>query len=395
MGSFVHTRAFPPGSFRTVVRPNFDTLYSTAWLNLTSEPYVISLPAIRDRFFMLPCYDMWTEIFASPGTRTHGAGPLVFALCEREWRGELASNVVRIDAPTPVVWLLGRTETRGVADYAAVHEVQNQMLLAPLSTWPDVERVAFNPDESVDMRTPPMLQVDQMSAHEFFSLAADLVERNAPHPTDWGMVARLARTGFVVGHNFSLDQYETPVREAFEAARAGARERMRRHVASVAPVLNGWSSVADMGVWGNAYLKRAMIALSGLGANPPEESIYPNLTLDADGEALIGTKRYVLHFDADQLPPADAFWSLSVYDERGYPADNVIGRFSLGDRDPLVFGADGSLEILLAHERPGDEHEANWLPVPVETFAVTMRLYLPREAAITGRWKPPAATALD
>jgi hypothetical protein len=391
MGSLAHSRAFPPGNFRTVVRPNFDTLYSSAWLDLSDGPYLVSVPAMDGRFFMLPCYDMWSEIFASPGTRTHGRGPLIFALCPRGWRGELPFNVLRIDAPTPVVWLLGRTETRGVGDYESVHALQDQIRLAPLSTWPESHPLPFVRDESVDMKTPPMLQVDQLSAHEFFSLAADLAERNPPHPTDWGMVARLARTGFVVGHNFSLDQYEVEVREAFEGARAGAQKKMRRRLGDVVALVNGWSSIPDMGVWGNAYLKRAMIALAGLGANPPEESIYPNLQRDADGEALVGTRSYSLRFEPGQLPPTDAFWSLTVYDTRGYTVENDAGRYALGDRDPLVYASDGSLEILLSHERPDEAHESNWLPVPEEPFMVTMRLYLPREEALSGEWKAPPA----
>lgn len=395
MGSLVHSRAFPPGNFRTVVRPNFDTLYSSAWLDLSSGPFLVSVPAMSERFFMLPCYDMWSEIFASPGTRTHGRGPLIFALCEREWRGELPVNATRIDAPTPVVWLLGRTETRGVGDYEGVHALQDQMRLAPLSTWPEFHPLPFERDESVDMKTPPMLQVDQMSAHEFFSLAADLAEQNPPHPTDWGMLARLARTGFVVGHNFSLDQYEVEVREAFEGARVGAHGKMRRRLFDIVPLVNGWSSVPDMGVWGNAYLKRAMIALAGLGANPPEESIYPNLQRDANGEALVGTRSYSLRFEAGQLPPADAFWSLTVYDARGFTVENDTGRYALGDRDPLVYASDGSLEILLAHQRPDEAHQGNWLPVPEEPFTVTMRLYLPREEAFSGEWKAPAAVPIS
>ncbi len=394
MGAFVHTRAFPPGDFRTVVRPNFDTLYSTAWLDLANEPYVISVPAMRDRFFMLPLYDMWTEIFASPGTRTHGEGALTFALCDPRWRGELPRDVERIDAPTPLVWVLGRTETRGVADYEAVHELQDQMRLAPLSTWPEFTPRPFEKDESVDMRTPPMVQVDEMSAHEFFSLAAALVRENRPHPTDWGVVTRLGRAGFTVGHVFNLDQYEAEVREAFEGAPERAREHLHRRFATIVPLVDGWSTIGDMGVWGNAYLKRALIALAGLGANPPEEAIYPNLERDANGESLSGTRRYMLHFDADRLPPVDAFWSLTVYDARGFPVENEINRHALGDRDPLVFRDDGSLEFLLSHERPGDEWMANWLPVPDDAFMVTMRLYLPRESALSGRWSPPPARPL-
>jgi hypothetical protein len=395
MGTLVHTRSFPPGNFKTVVRPNFDTLYSTAWLDLSTEPYVVSIPAIADRFFMLPIYDMWTEIFASPGTRTHGDGPLTFALCEKSWRGDLPDGVVRIDAPTPIVWLIGRTETRGPDDYLAVHEIQDQMHLAPLSTWPDVVPTAFVEDRDIDMTTPPLAQVENLSAEAYFALASELLAKNAPHHTDWGILARMARVGFVVGEHFDLNRVESDVRSAFEGAKTSAARQMRERFATISPVVNGWSTIGDLGVWGNAYLKRAMIAIFGLGANPPEESIYPNLQRDEHGEALNGARRYAVRFDADQLPPVDAFWSLSVYDTRGYQVENEIDRFALGDRDELLYELDGSLELVLAHERPSKEWVANWLPVPEGAFVVTMRLYLPQESALNGTWNPPPARRLD
>jgi hypothetical protein len=138
-----------------------------------------------------------------------------------------------------------------------------------------------------------------------------------------------------------------------------------------------------------------MIAIFGLGANPPEESIYPNLQRDEHGEALNGARRYAVRFDADQLPPVDAFWSLSVYDTRGYQVENEIDRFALGDRDELLYELDGSLELVLAHVRPSKEWVANWLPVPEGAFVVTMRLYLPQESALNGTWNPPPARRLD
>lgn len=395
MGAFVHTRSYPPGNFKTVVRPNFDTLYSTAWLDLTAEPYVIAVPAIHDRFFMLPVYDMWTEIFASPGTRTHGSRELTFALCGPGWRGELPAGIARIDAPTTLVWMIGRTETRGEGDYPAVHEIQDQLRLAPLSTWPAFAPLPFAKDESVDMKTPPPAQVQNMSATEFFTLASELVTTNPPHPTDWGMCARLARTGFVVGERFDLTLVPSSVRLAYETSRPRAERQMRQRFETIVPFVQGWTTMADLGVWGNAYLKRAMIATFGLGANPPEESIYPNLRRDADGRALDGASRYLLRFESGRLPPVDAFWSITVYDPRGYQVENEIGRFALGDRDDVLYGADGSLELLLAHERPGDEWEPNWLPVPEGPFEVTMRLYLPRDEALTGEWNPPPARRLD
>lgn len=395
MGTLVHSRAYPPAQFKTVVRPNFDTLYSSAWLDLRSQPSIVSLPAVEDRFFMFPIYDMWTEIFASPGTRTHGTDALNFAICERDWRGDLPSGVIRIDAPTPIVWIIGRVETRGVDDYEYVHSLQDQMRLTPLSTWPNDEIPTFERDEGIDMKTPPMFQVENLPARDFFLLASELATLHPPHSTDWSMTARLARTGFRVGEIFDIDQCDETTRRAYEEAHALANEMTRRRLSSIAPLVNGWSSIADMGVWGNSYLKRAMIARMGLGANPQEESIYPNLQRDNTNRALHGSSRYVLRFEADELPPVDAFWSITVYDEFGYQVENELNRFALGDRDELDFNADGSLEILLSHHAPETSSEQNWLPVPETAFAVTMRLYLPKEEALLATWRPPVARRLE
>ena len=395
MGVLAHSSQFPPAKFRTIVRPNFDTLYSTAWIDVSKEPYVVSLPAIEDRFFMLPLYDMWTDVFASPGTRTNGPEAFSFAVCDPQWRGKLPSGVERIDAPTPVVWALGRTETRGVADYSAVHEIQAQMRLAPLSTWPEANVVRHEKDSTVDMRTPPMLQLERMAAAEFFLMASQLIARQRPHATDWGVTTRMARAGFVVGRPFVLDHQRDDVVAAFEAAPELARGAVAARGRTIAPLIDGWSTISDLGVYGNAYLKRAMVAKWGLGANPTEESTYPNLQTDADGHALHGAHRYVLRFSPEEMPPADAFWSLTVYDRQGYHVANEIDRFAIGDRDDLIFNPDGSLEILLAHERPAPEWMNNWLPVPSDNFVVTLRLYLPREEALSQRWNPPAARRTD
>ncbi len=395
MGTLVHSRAYPSAQFKTVVRPNFDTLYSSAWLDVSAEPYVVSLPRVDERFFMFPLYDMWTEIFASPGTRTSGNDALCFAICARDWRGELPEGVSRIDAPTPVVWIIGRLETRGEHDYAAVHELQDQMLITPLSRWPHFEPSHFVRDESIDMKTPPMFQVERLDAREFFLLASSLATIHPPHTTDWSMLARLARTGLTVGAPFDLDECDEVTRSAYQGAPAAAREIMRRRFSTIAPLVNGWSCVPDMGVWGNSYLKRAMIAKTGLGANPQEESIYPNLQRDRAGNPLHGASRYLVHFEPDQLPPVDGFWSVTVYDEHGYQVANELDRFALGDRDELDYGPDGSLTILLSHQ-PSLEYSAhNWLPVPEAPFALTMRLYLPRDAALYGSWHPPAVDRLS
>lgn len=144
-----------------------------------------------------------------------------------------------------------------------------------------------------------------------------------------------------------------------------------------------------MGTYGNNYFKRAVVAAGGLGANPPEDAVYPILAVDSDGDPLLGERDYLMHFDAGQLPPADAFWSITMYDGEGFQAANELNRFALGDRDPLRYGADGSLDLLLSHRDPGPDRRANWLPAPLGPLGVTMRLYSPRPEALDGRWTPP------
>ena len=395
MGTLQHARAFPSASFRTVVRPNFDTLYSSAWVDVGREPYLIELPAIEDRFFMLPIYDMWTDVVASPGTRTHGARAATFALCSPDWRGILPEGVERIDVTTPVVWLIGRTETRGAHDVALVHGLQDRMRLAPLSSWPDEAHELGASDESLDGRTPPVRQVDQMGGAEFFTRGLRLGGVHRPHATDWNVTTRMARAGLAIGSDLDPSRLEVDLLEVLEATPARSRRILAERAHTIAANINGWSTIDDLGVYANAYVKRALIARGGLGANPVEESLYPNLSLDAHGEALHGSRRYALRFAPGAYPPADAFWSLTVYDRDGFPVANEIERHALGSRDELEVDVDGSLEILLAHERPADRALANWLPVPEGDFVVTLRLYLPREEVLLGRWRAPGARRLD
>jgi hypothetical protein len=383
-GAFAHVREFPPAEFRSVVRPNFDTLYSSAWLDVSREPVIVSAPDTAGRYYLLPLLDMWTDVFAVPGSRTTGTGPGHFAIAGPGWDGRLPDGVQRIDAPTPHAWMIGRTQTNGPADYAAVHEVQDGLAITPLSQW---GRAPVAPeahtDPAVDMDTEPLAQVNALPAREFFALGAELMAVHAPHRTDWSVLARMRRIGVVPGQRFESD--------ALAEVPAAALELMRGSLVRLAPLVNGWQTITEgIGVYGNGYLKRAVIAMAGLGANPPEDAVYPLGTTDAEGQRLDGEHDYVLHFGPGELPPAQAFWSVTMYDAEGFQVANPIDRFAIGDRDPLTYNADGSLDLFLQHDSPGPDHVANWLPAPRGPLGVTMRLYAPAPEALDGRWTPPA-----
>jgi len=396
--AFSHMRAFPPSDFREVVKPNFDTLYSSAWLDLTHEPMIVSAPNTDGRYYLLPMLDMWSDVFAVPGKRTSGTGPGRWAVVPPGWRGVLPEGVQRIEAPTPYVWIIGRTQTNGPADYANVHKVQGGYRITPLSKWgKQPQPVNFKPDPSVDMKTDPLTQVTSMSAAEYFAYGADLMKLHPPHATDWSQIERMRRIGLQPGKRFDLAKADPAVRAALPRVPSDAIQAIRSGYKRLGRVVNGWSMKTDtMGVWGSYYLKRACIAMTGLGANQPEDAFYPESLTDAEGKPLAGGNRYVLHFDKGGLPPAEAFWSLTMYDADGFPVANPINRHAIGDRDALKFNADGSLDLYIQHESPGKDKEANWLPAPKSgELAITMRLYAPRASALNGRWNPPAVTRLE
>ena len=394
MNMFVSLPSYPPADMKLVARPNFDTLYSLAWLDLTKQPMIVSVPDTNGRYYLLPLLDMWTDVFASPGWRTTGTQAGNFLITQLGWNGDTPSGMTRIDAPTPYVWIIGRTKTDGPQDYDAVHKIQAGYKITPLSQNYLPPTVTIDP--SVDMRTPPKVQVDTMPADKYFAYAAELLKVIPPHITDQPIIAQLKKIGFEPGKSFELDKANPAIRKALESAPEEAQQLMAWKVPTLARVANGWSMNTDtMGVYGNYYLKRAIVAELGLGANLPEDAIYPLNLADESGKSLDGANKYALHFDKGDTPPADAFWSVTLYDAEGYPVPNPFNRFAVSSWMPFKYNADGSLDLYFQNENPGADKEANWLPAPKGAFNLTMRLYAPRSEAPTGKWNPPPVTRVS
>jgi hypothetical protein len=394
MNTFQSMPAYPAASDKGVVRYNFDTLYSAAWLDMTKEPVVVSVPDTGGRYYLLPMLDMWTDVFASPGWRTTGTGAGNFLLTPPNWSGTVPSGMTRIDAPTPIVWIIGRTKTDGPPDYDAVHKVQAGYKVTPLSQWgktpvPPVVTI----DPSVDMKTPPKVQVDKMSADKYFAYAAELLRVIPPHITDQPMIAQLKKIGFEPGKSFDLNKADPAVQRALASTPGEARQLMTWKIPTMARVTNGWSMNTDtMGVYGNYYLKRAIVTQVGLGANLAEDAIYPVNLGDHAGKPLDGANKYTLHFDKGDAPPTNAFWSVTLYDSEGFQVANPLNRFNLSSWMPLKYNADGSVDLYFQNGSPGVDEEANWLPAPTGAFNLLMRLYAPKSEALTGKWNPPPVT---
>lgn len=395
VNQFGNMRKFPDPTMTAVVSPNADTLYSFAFLDLSKEPMILSVPEMGKRYYLMPMLDAWTNVFASPGTRTTGSGRADFAIVGPTSRGSFPENmqaVKVIKAPTSLVWIIGRTQTNGKEDYAAVNAIQDQYKLTPLSAWgksyspPDNAPV----DPSIDMKTPPVEQILKMDANAFFSRLNALMKGNPPAGADAEALKRFAPLGIAPGKPFDLKSLDPGAAKSLEdSVRSGLAKMTAEAKKPHGKVINGWEFMSNLGTYGTDYLWRAVVALIGLGANLPDDAVYPRATKDAEGQPLSGANEYVVRFAKGQLPPVGAFWSITLYNSKQFFVPNPINRYAIGDRDKLKVDADGSLPIYIQNESPGKEKESNWLPAPKDSFNLFMRLYWPKKEIIEGAWKPP------
>jgi hypothetical protein len=335
--------------------------------------------------------DMWTDVFASPGWRTTGTQADNFLVTPPGWSGTIPAGFTRIAAPTLFVWIIGRTKTDGPPDYDAVHKIQAGYKITPLSEWgKPAKPVEAKIDPNVDMKTPPKTQVDTMAAGSYFAYAAELLKLQPPHLTDEPIIAQIKRIGIEPGKSFDIDKVSPAVKKALEDAPEDGQKLMAWKVPTLARVVNGWSMNTDtMGVYGNYYLKRAIVTQFGLGANLPEDAIYPLNLGDETARPLDGANKYTIHFEKDATPPVNAFWSITLYDQEGFQVANSLNRFAVSSWMPFKYNADGSLDLYFQNESPGNGKDANWLPAPKGAFNLTMRLYAPKSEALTGKWNPP------
>lgn len=397
MGHLIKLREYPDASFRDVTAPNADTLYTTSFFDVGDEPWVVSLPDLNGRYALFPLLDGWTTVFDVPGKRTTGTGAQTFVVTGPNWEGEVPKGMTQYKSPTSIVWLLGRIYCTGTPeDYAAVHRLQDEVKLAPLSAWgKDWKPPQGKVDPAIDMKTSVRDQVNKMDAAEYFGLFAQLLKRNPPTAADAPMVERLASIGIVPGQDFDKSKLDPDV--ATRVPQTGFGQIMAHFRSSQGDIqhIHGWGFTTKTGIYGTNYLQRALITAIGLGANRPQDAVYPtSLKSDTGGvqRPYSGAEKYVLTFKKGQLPPVSGFWSLTMYDENYFFVDNPLNRYSISERQALKAKPDGSIDLLIQHASPGPDRESNWLPAPKGAFILMMRLYWPNESSpsiINGSWTAP------
>jgi hypothetical protein len=399
MGQFLRMRAYPTAAYRDVPGANVDTLYTMVWLDVFKEPWVLSIPDMGNRYYMVPMLDGFTNVFQVPGTRTTGDRAQKYVVTGPGWSGTVPEGVTEYKSPTGIVWVLGRIYCTGTPeDYAKVHALQDKFSAVPLSSYskqytPPLAQV----DASLDMKTPIVAQVQALSVNDYFSYLAKLLKANPPASEDAPMLARVAKIGLVPGQDFDDSKLSTFDNEAMKTVPKLALLKMAERVKKQEPV-NGWLYFgSSVGHWGTDYLLRATTAWLGPGWNRPEDAVYPLSQKDAKGIEYDGADhKYVLHFDKGQFPPVKGFWSLTMYDDQNFLAANPLNRYALSQRDKFVSNPDGSVDLYFQADSPGKAKEANWLPAPKGKFGIMLRLYWPTETSpsiLDGTWKPPAVTS--
>jgi len=369
------------------------------WIDVGKEPWVLSIPDMKGRYFLMPMLDGWTNVFQVPGSRTTGTGAQTYAITGPGWSGTIPAGVREYKSPTSLVWILGRIYCTGTPeDYAAVHALQDQMGLVPLSSYgKSYTPPAGTVDPAIDMKTPVRDQVNRMDALAYFTLLAELMKTNPPSAADAPALAKYAKIGLVPGQDFDKSKFNADFVKRIPQL-GFDRIMLQMRVNSAVKDVNGWFYTTKTGLYGTDYLMRAFVTAIGLGANRPQDAVYPTSLKDAHGNSYDGANRYVIRFEKGETPPVKGFWSITMYDNHYFFVANPINRYSISPRQNLKANPDGSVDIYVQKLLPGEDKESNWLPAPDGKFILMLRMYWPDESDPTildGTWTIPAVRKAD
>lgn len=385
--NYLHGRTLFDSSYDTVVNANNDTLYSTTFADLRAEPVVISVPPTGARYFVIQLVDMGTDNFAYIGTRATGPDGGDFVLVGPRYSGALpdVGDAQLLVAPSEFVALATRTAIDGPDDLDNVIAIQEGLAIRPLST-----HLGTTAPAATDIEFPPY-SPDLYGSPRLLAYLNFLLQFHTIPTFETGLLRRLGRIGVGPYLEFDLDTFDDDVREAITEGVTAAHAAIEERGNNLGQVVDGWQDIPPMGRYGDDYLFRSAVAWKFIYTNSPEEALYPIAETDADGDPLSGEHRYVLRFPPGDLPPVDAFWSITLYDSISrLMVDNPINRYSIGDRTPgLAYEDDGTLNIYIQHEPPDTERRSNWLPAPTGRFYLNARAYIPRPAMLDGTYRLP------
>ena len=390
VNTIAHARDLLDASYTDVVRPNQDTLYSVSYLDLMNKSLILQVPPMSDRYYVLQFTDAYTNSFKYIGTRTNVTSGGTYFITGPNWTGTVPSGMLQIKSPTNLAVLIARILVNGPTDVPNVRALQDKLSLSPISATegsPIPVNTSVSKSEEIPVSSQPAF-MPTTGAKIFDELGNDMID-NPQFQDDAGAVAKFEMIGIGPGLTPSTTKNET-ILKALEQGIIVGEKMIDEKIAHLGSVVNGWSFNLDTGNYGSDYLLRAAVAKTALGANAPEEALYPLTFVDNSGNNLTGSEKYVIHFDKDKIPPVEAFWSITMYNSKYGFVDNPINRYAIGDRTPgFKFNSDGSFDIYVQKDNPGKEKESNWLPATPDNFSLLLRLYIPKEIVLKGEYQYP------
>ena len=365
--------------------PNSDTYYGLAWLDVSKGPIIIEIPEVSNKYWTVQATDASLNTFNYLGSRM-GTTPGKWAYCKFDWNGTLPTGIQRIDCPTNQVFLQARNLVfpGNKEDEKAVYALMMKYKLYPMDS---VAQYASIP--KTETMVNPLNSNPDLRNLNFFKLLNEAITFDPPVAVDKGLVSTFAKLG--IGPNLTFDEAKLSKSQkaGLEDGIMAAFRRMYDELKFGGERKGGFNFRYDLGKYDFNYHIGSAVAFYGYGANTAEEAVYVNTIVDADGDDLIGSKKYKIHFAKDEFPPVNAFWSITMYSRpENQLIENEINRYNIGGLTPnLKYNADGSLDILIQHDRPTDI--SNWLPAPKGDFWLIMRMYDPKKEVLDNKYTAP------
>ncbi len=390
MNQFVHKSTFPDATLKNGTQLNADTYYSSAWLDLGKGPMVLSVPDTYGRYYQLSIQDAYTNVFSTLNKRTTGTGAANFLITGPKSTEPVPIGMQEIKSPTNIVRINNRIQINSYVDGLKVYKLQRQYKLIPLSSWAaDYIAPKGKIDSSVPKGSPNEI-VSKIPIGEFFNYVNQLMTNNPPNDKDTETIKMLAKIGIKPGTKFNLSTFDSSLQSMFRGLPDKMLGALNKEITMPPKLENGWTPIdLKLGKFGTDYKHRALISYQGLEINLPQNMISSSCIVDEGGEKLNGSNKYTIHFNQDEIPLANAFWSLTAYDAKGAFVANPMNRFTIGNRDSLIRNADGSVDIYFQRSYPGKSREKNWLPVSSGDFNIVLRVYSPKEQMLKGKWSIP------
>lgn len=391
INQFAHKSTFPDTTLKNGTQLNADTYYSSAWLDLGRGPVVLSVPDTYGRYYQLSMQDAYTNIFSTLNKRTTGTGAANFLITGPKSTEPVPIGMQEIKSPTNIVRINNRIQINSYVDGLKVYKLQRQYKLIPLSSWAaDYIAPKGKIDSSIPKDSPNDI-VSKIPIGEFFNYVNQLMVNNPPSDKDAATIKRFATIGIKPGTKFNLSTLNSSLQASLRSLPDKMLVALNKEITTPPKLENGWIPIdLKLGAFGTDYKHRALISYKGLEINLPQDMISSSCIVDEGGEKLSGSNKYTIHFNQEEIPLANAFWSLTAYDSKGAFVANPMNRFTIGNRDSLIRNADGSIDIYFQRSYPGKIRENNWLPVSSGDFNIVLRVYAPKEQMLKGKWTMPS-----